>query len=77
PDESIFQTVLVNNDSFKFYGQNIHYISWSKPNDGRPGIVSSAHLPQLARDDIFFARKFDVEKDPEILSVLDERIFAS
>lgn len=77
PDESIFQTVLVNNGSFKFYGQNIHYISWSKPNDGRPGIVSSEHLPKLARDDIFFARKFDVEKDPEILSALDERIFAA
>ena len=54
----------------------MHYISWNLPNDGRPGLITSEHFEQImTRDDVFFARKFSIERDVEMLSRLDNRIF--
>jgi hypothetical protein len=76
PDESIFQTVLVNDRTFEFCARNMHYISWSSSNGGRPNIILPDHIKQIIEsDDVFFARKFDAEINDEVLSMLDERIF--
>jgi hypothetical protein len=76
PVESFLQTVLMSNGSFKFYNHNKRYINWNVTSSGHPGIITSKHYSDMTKDEIFFARKFDMIKDSEILDKLDQRIFA-
>lgn len=78
PDESYFQTVLVNSNLFKFCNHNQLYVDFSSSlRDGRPRILTIEDYGDLQSNDIFFARKFDPTVDSEILNKLDQRLLTS
>jgi hypothetical protein len=76
PVESVLQTVLINYGAFKFCNHNKRYMNWTKTSYGHPGIVTSENYGELTDENIFFARKFDIKLDSEILDRLDQRIFS-
>ena len=77
PVESFIQTVLVNNKDFNLCEDNKRYMNWSTTSYGHPGIVTAADYPGLTQDNVFFARKFDITKDGQVLNMLDQRVMSS
>jgi hypothetical protein len=76
PDESIFQTLLVNNPLFNLCNINDRYVDYANSRHGHPRVLTSEDFPALTNENINFARKFDMTLDSKVLDLLDERIFA-
>lgn len=75
PDESLIQTILVNSKLFKLCNDRKRYVDFSgKRSDGRPRILTLQDYQQLVNSKIHFARKFDLEKDTQILDKIDAKI---
>ncbi len=74
PDESLIQTILVNSGLFNLCNHPKRYIDWTGSRHGHPRILTSEDYPALIKDDIHFARKFDITHDSKILDMLDARI---
>jgi len=74
PEESFIQTLLVNSGLFNLCCDNKRYIDWTGSRHGHPRILTLDDYPALIKDDIFFARKFDMQHDSKILDMLDARI---
>ncbi|MBV9388010.1 MAG: core-2/I-branching enzyme [Chroococcidiopsidaceae cyanobacterium CP_BM_ER_R8_30] len=74
PDESLIQTILVNSKKFNLCNENKRYIDFSSCLNGRPRILTVDDYPVLIRDNIHFARKFDLAHDSKIINMLDARI---
>lgn len=73
PDEMFFHTILLNSHhKDRINNRSLHYHRWETPS--HPIVFAREHLDELeeARADFFFARKFDQEKDGEILDLLDQ-----
>lgn len=69
PDESFFQTILLNNRDLKIFNNNQRYITW----DGSgPALLKVKDFDYLINSDRQFARKFNTERDREILDLLDQ-----
>lgn len=68
PDESFFQTILLNNPDLKIFNNNQRYITWD---DSKPAILSVQDFDRLIASDRQFARKFDADQDSVILDLLD------
>jgi Core-2/I-Branching enzyme len=75
PDELFFQTI-VSNSSFgeKITGENLTYADWDNPNPQYPAVLGKNYFDQLATSPKLFARKFDTNRDTEILDLIDQRI---
>jgi len=73
PDESYFQTILLNNPSLRICGNNLRYTDWSNKGS-HPKTLGFEDLPQVFASGAHFARKFDIARDPEILDRLDEML---
>lgn len=75
PDESFIQAILVNSKLFNLCNDNKRYMDYRKglPYDGCRKL-SSEDYPILCKDDIHFARKFDIKYDSKILDMLDARL---
>ena len=71
PDESFFQTVLVNNSDLKLCNDNLRYIAWEPP---YPAIMQSQDRNRLMTSGKFFARKFDITVDADIFDRLDDHL---
>ncbi|MDE5413800.1 beta-1,6-N-acetylglucosaminyltransferase [Alkalihalobacterium chitinilyticum] len=71
PDEIFFQTIILNSD-FKELVVNNHlrYIDWSS--DPAPKVLGKEDLNLLINSNKLFARKFDCNKDSEVLDLIDE-----
>lgn len=77
PDESFFQTVVMNSPFSKHVeNHNLHYIDWENPNPSLPKILVLSDFERLMSSHKFFARKFDVQRDVEILDLIDKKVFA-
>jgi len=75
PDESYYQTVLCNAPNLKVQNKDFRYIDWSSPIPGdRPKTLLMADLPDLLNSPAHFARKFDIDRDAQILDELDKVI---
>jgi hypothetical protein len=76
-DEFLIATVLMNSP-FKncVINNNLRYIDWSE-GGANPKIFSKKDLYQLMKSDHFFARKFDMDFDSEILNMIDRAIIKS
>lgn len=74
PDESFIQTILVNSGLFNFCNDAKRYIGWTGTRHGHPRILIFEDYPALIKDDIHFARKFDITQDSKIIDMLDARI---
>ncbi len=74
PDESFIQTILVNNGLFNICNDSKRYINWTGTRHGHPRILRVEDYPELVKDDIHFARKFQPTLESKILDMLDARI---
>jgi Core-2/I-Branching enzyme len=74
PDESIVQTILVNDRRFRLVNDNLRYADTSSARDGRPRLLGEADLDLITQDAYHFARKFELETAPRVLDRLDERL---
>ncbi|MBE9212351.1 N-acetylglucosaminyltransferase [Plectonema cf. radiosum LEGE 06105] len=75
PEESLIQTILVNSKKFNLYNNNYRYTNFINSRHGHPRILSSEDYSAITKDNIYFARKFDMTVDSVILDKLDRRIF--
>lgn len=75
PNEIFIQTVLVNSKQFKLVNAHKRYLRFADCHAGSPHTLTIADYETMTQGDRHFARKFDIEKDSEILDRLDERVF--
>ncbi len=73
PDESYFHTILGNSNELKVCNKKLHYVYWL-PKHSHPKELSMEDWDNLLETDSYFARKFNMDKHPEILDKLDEHI---
>lgn len=76
PDESFFQTILLNMPQLKFSNYQWMYTDFSGTKAGHPRTLNQEDYPKLIESDAYFARKFD-SKNSQILNLLDRQIFDS
>ena len=71
PDEFLFQTILYNSP-FRdcVVNDNLRYIHF-EPGEHHPQTLMIADADELVRSGKFFGRKFDTERDSEILNYMD------
>ncbi len=72
PDESFFQTALVNGGRFRLVNDDKRYYDFGGSRDGHPRTLGLADLPRIAGGAYHFARKLDLARDPELFDRLDE-----
>lgn len=71
PDEIALQTILFNSPlKDKIINCNYRYIDWSE-NKASPKTLTMEDAPKLLNSDCLYARKFDLDKQPEIMDYLD------
>lgn len=75
PEESLMQTVLVNSKKFNLYNGNFRYMDFTNSRYGHPRILTNKDFSVMTKENIHFARKFDIKEDSGILDKLDQRIF--
>lgn len=65
-DELVFQTVL-KNSSFgdAVVNNNLRYVDWSEGNPS-PKVFGQSDMPAIRSSGAFFARKFDLQKYPDV-----------
>lgn len=73
PDESFIQTILVNSNLFKLCNDYKRFIEFL-PGESHPRILTSKDYSTISNGSFHFARKFDLDKDPEIFNMLDNLI---
>jgi hypothetical protein len=73
PDESLVQTLLLNDGRFRLVDDNLRYADTGGP-EGRARVLGVADLDEITRDRYHFARKFDLDHDARVLDLLDERL---
>lgn len=76
PDESFIQTVLVNSGLFNLCNDDGRYVDFSGNQAGHPRTLTTQDYETLKNGKFFFARKFDLSEDSEILDMLDARILS-
>jgi hypothetical protein len=72
PDESFFQTILLNQPKFKIFNNNQRYISWDS--QSATILMTSKQFEELIQSGQHFARKFDSSVDNIILDLLDQHL---
>ncbi len=75
PDEVIFQTILINSPlAVNIVNDDLRFINWKDINAGSPAVFVKNDFESLASSSKLFARKFDVNVDPEVLDLIDREI---
>jgi hypothetical protein len=73
-DESLVQTILVNDGRFRLENDNLLYVDMAGSRTGSPRTLGVADLAELTSGRYHFARKFDPGFDSEVLDRLDEHV---
>jgi hypothetical protein len=75
-DESFFATILLNQPKFKILLDNKRFVHWNPadPNAASPRVIESKEIDGILNSRAHFARKFDVNVDPHVLDLIDQRI---
>ncbi len=68
PDEILLQTIALHVGSENIVNSDLRYINWDKPVNNGPGIITLEEVPKMKQSNGFFARKFDLIKNPELLT---------
>jgi len=76
-DEIIFSTILYNSEFRERIVDNLVYVDWSGPKTGHPRILTVDDIEKLKASDKLFARKFDMDVDNSVFSLLEEWIKAN
>lgn len=73
-DEVVFQTILYSSHyKDQMVNNNLRYIDWSQ-GGASPKILTLSDAEQLKKSGKFFARKFDMTVDSQILDWIDENL---
>ncbi len=73
PDESFFQTLLMNSPYAGNRMDYLHYVDWSEGKNN-PKILTSEDLPEMLQSDKLMARKFDITVDESVLKELSHYV---
>lgn len=73
-DEIIFSTILFNSQYKERLVDNLVYVDWSGPKTGHPKILTVKDFEKLKTSDKLLARKFDMDIDASVFSLLEEWI---
>ncbi|MBS1659483.1 MAG: glycosyl transferase [Bacteroidetes bacterium] len=71
-DEFIFSTILYNSHFRERIVDNLVYVDWTGMTAGHPRILQAHDLPALLQTDKLFGRKFDMDTDPAIFTLLEK-----
>jgi hypothetical protein len=74
PEETFIQSVLVNANMFTFVPDCKRYIDWTGSKHGHPRTLGTEDLDALAASDAHWAHELDLERDPRVFDLLDQRI---
>jgi hypothetical protein len=74
PDESFFQTILLNHSLWNILNHNKRYIDW---NGSKPAILTTQDFDRLISSDCHFARKLDLTIDAQLFDRLDQHIHSA
>ena len=74
PDESATATIVCNAPELKIEPRDLHHIRWTRARSGHPDVFGVADLPELLASPCYFARKFDIAQDIDVLDRLDQAI---
>lgn len=72
PDESAIATILCNDREIRVRREPLSIARWTRPRSGHPEVLGMADLPFITSQPQFFARKFDIAVDSEVIDALDE-----
>lgn len=73
PDESFFQTLVVNSPYDDTVNPYLHYIKW-EAGKSSPEILKLQDYDEIIKSHMFMARKFDIYIDKKIIDKLEKRI---
>jgi len=73
-DEFIFATILYNSHFRNKIRENLVYVDWRGQTEGHPRVLMTKDLPEMLASGKLFARKLDVNVDPELFGLLEKRI---
>lgn len=73
PDESFFQTLLMNSPYAALREDYLHYVDWSEKRSN-PKILTCADEEKVILSGKLFARKFDINADAEIIERMMRRL---
>lgn len=77
PDEMFFQTILLNSPlRATLVNADLRYIDWEKANPTPPATLLKEDFTNLLASRALFARKFDMDRDSEILDLIDQEILS-
>jgi len=69
PDESFFQTLVMNSPFAKARRDYLHYVEWIE-GKSNPKVLTCEDLPKLLESGKLMARKFDEDTDDEVINKL-------
>lgn len=70
-DEFIFSTILYNSPFKDKIDRIVTYVDWKGRTDGHPKLLGVEDFDNLCQSEMLFARKFDMEVDETILTMLE------
>ena len=73
PDESFFQTLIMNSPFQDTVTDYLHYIVWHK-GESSPKVLTQYDMPAMIKSGKLIARKFDRNIDEKVIDMLAERI---
>jgi hypothetical protein len=74
PDESATATIVCNDPDLRVKNEATHHVRFS-PGAGHPEVFRRGDLDELVESGRFFARKFDIDVDVDVLDALDRHLF--
>lgn len=77
PEESIIATVLVNSKRFNFSQNTIQYADFPFGLRGFAADIVFEDLDKIIQQNYFLARKFDLEKNPQVFDFIDNELLIS
>jgi hypothetical protein len=73
PDEMYLHTIIMNSvHGVNVVNTSLHYINWSSSITPSPQFLTLEDRDGLAATDKLFARKFSIDRSPEVLDWIDE-----
>ncbi|MCG2616844.1 beta-1,6-N-acetylglucosaminyltransferase [Terrimonas sp. NA20] len=71
-DEFFFATILFNSPFRERIADSLIYVDWNVPVTGHPKLLDATDFGKLLASDKLFARKFDTDKNEEIINMLEK-----
>ncbi|MBO9658004.1 MAG: hypothetical protein J7527_04190 [Chitinophagaceae bacterium] len=73
-DEFFFATILFNSHFRDRIADSLIYVDWNVPATGHPKLLDATDFDKLLASDKLFARKFDTDKNEEIINMLEKHL---